>query len=97
MDTTIKLKLKNKIEKLSKVHQLKVLDVIIKNDIKYSENRNGIFLNMVNLDDKTINEIQTVLEYIQKQEKTLKDVEKVKNELNKDYFSNSNKETSTYL
>ena len=97
MDTTIKIKLKNKIEKLSKVHQLKVLDVIIKNDIKYSENRNGIFLNMVNLDDKTINEIQTVLEYIQKQEKTLKDVEKVKNELNKDYFSNSNKETPTYL
>ena len=34
---------------------------------------------------------------IQKQEKTLKDVEHVKNELNKDYFSNSNKETSTYL
>jgi len=97
MDTNYKLKLKNKIEKLSKIHQLKVLETIIKNDIKYSENRNGIFLNMVNLNDKTIKDIESVLEYIQKQEKTLKDVEHVKNELNKDYFSNSNKETPTYL
>ena len=29
--------------------------------------------------------------------KTLKDIEHVKNELNKDYFLNSNKETPTYV
>lgn len=97
MNVNEKIKLKNKIEKLDKIHQTKILEIIIKNNIKYSENRNGIFLNMINMDENTIKDINKTLKYIEKQEKTLTDIEDVKNELNKDYFKNSNKETSTYI
>ena len=97
MNKVEKIKIKNQIEKLDSIYQKEILKIIIKNEIKYSENRNGIFLNMENLNELTLNEITQKLEYIKEQEKTLKDVESVKDALNKDYFKNSNKEKSTYL
>lgn len=97
MNTIEKNKLKNKIEKLDKIHQTKILEIIMKNNIKYSENRNGIFLNMENLNKKTIREIEKNLEYFQKQEKTLTDIETIKDELNNEYFENGNKESSSYI
>ena len=97
MNTVEQTKLKLKIEKLDKIHQIKILDILIKNQIKYSENRNGVFLNMDSLNNKTIQEIKENLEYFQKQEKTLSDIETIKQELNQDYFKNGNKETTTYI
>ena len=94
MNTVEQTKLKSKIEKLDKIHQIKILDILIKNQIKYSENRNGVFLNMGSLNNKTIQEIKENLEYFQKQEKTLSDIENIKQELNQDYFKNGNKETT---
>lgn len=97
MNTQEQTKLKSRIEKLDKIHQIKILDILIKNQIKYSENRNGIFLNMDSLNKKTIQEIIENLEYFQKQEKTLNDIETIKEELNHDYFKNDNKEKPTYV
>ena len=97
MNTVKQIKLKSKIEKLDKIHQIKILDILIKNQIKYSENRNGIFLNMDSLNKETIQEITENLEYFQKQEKTLSDIETIKEELNQDYFKNDNKEKPTYV
>ena len=97
MNTVKQIKLKSKIEKLDKIHQIKILDILIKNQIKYSENRNGIFLNMDSLNKETIQEITENLEYFQKQEKTLSDIETIKKELNQDYFKNDNKEKPTYV
>jgi|TARA_B110000858_G_scaffold186974_1_gene230748 hypothetical protein len=97
MNTIEKNKLKSKIEKLDKIHQTKILEIIINNNIKYSENRNGIFLNMENLNKKTIREIEKNLEYFQKQEKTLTDIETIKDELNNEYFENGNKESPSYI
>ena len=97
MNTIEKNKLKSKIEKLDKIHQTKILEILINNNIKYSENRNGIFLNMENLNKKTIREIEKNLEYFQKQEKTLTDIETIKDELNNEYFENGNKESPSYI
>jgi len=97
MNSSKQKKLKNKIEKLHQIHQVKILDILMSNQIKYSENRNGIFLNMDNLNEKTISEIETNLEYFRKQEKTLSDIETIKHELNNDYFKNDNKETPAYI
>jgi len=97
MNTSKQKKLKNKIENLDQIHQIKILDILISNQIKYSENRNGIFLNMDNLNEKTISEIEKNLEYFRKQEKTLNDIETIKDELNNDYFKNDNKETPSYI
>ena len=92
MDNLNKTQLRNQIEHLDKIHHIKMLKIIKDNDIKYSENRNGVFINMNALNDKTINELIHLLEYIKQQEKTLTDIEKIKEELNKDYFENSNKD-----
>ena len=91
------IKLKNDIEKLDKIHHLKILEIIEKNSIKYSENRNGIFINMNSFNAKTVSDIKNELKYIKEQEKNLNDIEKVKKELNKDYFKNNNKDTSNYV
>ena len=74
MDINSQKKLKNKIESLSKFYQTQILEILIKNHVKYSENRNGIFLNMNHLNSDIIKQINDKLKYINEQEKTLKNL-----------------------
>ena len=97
MDTAKLVVLKEQIENLDAFHHNKILKILVKNNIKYSENRNGIFVNMNSFDEKTIIEIEKTLLYIKTQEKSLQDIEKIKNEINKDYFENDNKEKNTVI
>ena len=97
MDQGKLITLKDKIENLEAFHHNKILKVLIKNNIKYSENRNGIFVNMNSFNENTVEEIDKALLYITKQEKNLKDIETIKEEINKDYFENDNKEKSTVI
>jgi DNA repair ATPase RecN len=97
MDPGKLIVLKDKIENLEAFHHNKILKVLIKNSIKYSENRNGIFVNMNSFNENTVEEIDKTLLYITKQEKNLKDIETIKEEINKDYFENDNKEKSTVI
>ena len=83
--------LKTQIENLDKIHHVKIFKILKDNKIKYSENRNGIFINMTTFNDKTIEDVEKTLLYIKEQEKNLKDIEAYKKELNKDYFKNNNK------
>ena len=86
------IKLKNDIEKIDKIHHIKIFKILRENNIKFSENRNGIFINMNSFDDVTIKTIESTLQYIRKQEKNLKDVECIKDELKEDYFLQNNKQ-----
>ena len=97
MDPGKLIVLKDKIENLEAFHHNKILKLLIKNSIKYSENRNGIFVNMNSFNENTVEEIDKTLLYITKQEKNLKDIETIKEEINKDYFENDNKEKSTVI
>ena len=72
MDTGKLVVLKEQIENLDAFHHNKILKVLVKNDIKYSENRNGIFVNMNSFDENTVKEIEKTLSYIKNQEKTYK-------------------------
>ena len=78
--------LQNDIDKLDKIHHLKILKILTDNDVKYSENRNGIFINMNGFNEKTITDIEKTLKYIKEQEKQLKDVETIKADLEQDFF-----------
>ena len=84
-------RLQNDIDKLDKIHHLKILKILRNNDVKYSENRNGIFVNMNGFNQKTILDIEKTLKYIKEQEKQLKDVENIKADLEQDFF-NKNKQ-----
>ena len=86
------LLLKNQIENIDKIHHIKILNILKNNNIKYSENRNGIFVNMTSFDSQTIDSIEKLLSYIKTQEKRLTDIETIKEELSKDYFVNDNKD-----
>ena len=84
--------LKNQIENIDKIHHIKILKILKNNNIKYSENRNGIFVNMTSFNSESIQSIKKILSYIKTQEKRLIDVETIKQELSKDYFVNDNKD-----
>ena len=81
MDTAKLVVLKEQIENLDVFHHNKILKVLVKNNIKYSENRNGIFVNMNSFDKNTIKEIEKSLLYIKNQEKSLQDIETIKKKL----------------
>jgi len=89
-------KLKQIIEKMDVIHHKKIFSILKKNNINISENRNGSFINITNLNTKIIQELNNYIYYINKQEKTLIDVENLKQELQKDFFDKDNKETITY-
>ena len=97
MDTGKLVVLKELIENLDVFHHNKILKILVQNNIKYSENRNGIFVNMNSFDNNTINQIEKTLKYIKNQEKSLQDIETIKDEINKDYFENDNKEKNTII
>ena len=52
---------------------------------------------MNSFDKNTIKEIEDSLLYIKNQEKNLQDIETIKEEINKDYFENDNKDKNTVI
>ena len=59
-------KIREKIDSLEMCEHIELLKIFIKNDVKYTENSNGIFINMNKLTDKCINEINNFLSFISK-------------------------------
>lgn len=90
------IKLKKNIEKMDIIHQKKIFSILKNNNIHISENRNGSFINITNLQPNIIEELKVYIKYINKQEKSLIDVENLKEELQKDFFDKDNKEMATY-
>ena len=92
--------LKNIIESMDAVHHPKILNILKTNDIHISSNRNGCFINMNLFTDKILSELNTFINYINIQEKTLGAVESAKKNLKVEYFNNNkkdNKETTQLL
>jgi len=85
--------LRDNIENLEKHQHLHIVKIIQKNNIDFTENRNGIFLNMKDLNQETIKEILQYLRYIAIQQKQLDTDENIKKTYANDYFNN-NKEKS---
>ena len=56
--------LRDKINELENCEHIELLKILIKNDIKYTENSNGIFINMNKLSQKSIDDINNFLNFI---------------------------------
>ena len=80
-------KLKNIIETLDKQHHIHILKIIYDNKEKYSENKNGTFINLSNLSQETLNKIVKQLTYIKQQNKTLDIIENVKKDIKLEHFA----------
>tara|TARA_B100001123_G_C14974335_1_gene892968 strand:+ start:575 stop:844 length:270 start_codon:yes stop_codon:yes gene_type:complete len=85
-------KLKNDIEKLDKTQQLNVFNILKNAKVSYSENNNGIFINISELKQQTIDKIVDFLLYIKEQKIILDATEKLKKTYKDKYFTNSNAE-----
>tara|TARA_B100000795_G_scaffold235587_1_gene195341 strand:+ start:4341 stop:4682 length:342 start_codon:yes stop_codon:yes gene_type:complete len=73
-------------------HHQKIFDIIKKNNVKFSENRNGVFINLNQVSEKTIQEIKVYIKYVKMQEKNISNFENIKKEFKKDFFTNIKKE-----
>ena len=84
--------LNNIVNKLNEIHHRKIFDIINKNNIKYSENRNGVFVNLNNLSSNILDKIKQYIEYVKIQEKNISNFENIKKEFKKDFFTDVKKE-----
>ena len=90
--------LKEKIEALDKFHQIEILKILQADDkCTINENNNGIFINLTSLQDKVIFELEKYLEYVEKQEIQLGEIEKQKNKLTNTFFKDNKDNTSITL
>lgn len=58
--------LQKRIMKLQENEHYEVLKIIIKHNCSYSENKNGIFINMTKLSKQSIDDIENLLEFSEK-------------------------------
>ena len=56
--------LRDTISELDSCEQVEVLKIIEKNKIKYTENKNGVFINMNKLNNKTIEELEKFIVHL---------------------------------
>ena len=95
MNNNLLTALRDKIEGMEQIHQLRVLEIIRKGNMDYTENANGIFINMSILNSQIVNEIQDYIKYIKLQQQQLDKIEKDKDNLKKTFYKD-NKGKSSY-
>ena len=81
--------IKEKIELLSKQHQIELLRILsIIPEISISENNNGVFINLTQQNDIVFEKIENFLEYVNVQQKSLSLLEKQQDDIETEFFSN---------
>jgi hypothetical protein len=79
--------IKEKIEKMDKYHQIEILRILSNcTEVTLNENNNGTFINLTELSTETIKELEKYTDYVNEQQKQLKDVEKEKEQLEEKFF-----------
>lgn len=79
---------RDRLERLNKEQQMDIFYILYNNGIQYSENKNGIFVNLSVVDISIIQDILKYLYLKQQQEHVLDDAEKQKEMFKMKYFSN---------
>ena len=79
-------KLRKIIENLNNSHHLEIAKIFKSNNIKLTENNNGIFINLNKIPCNVIEEIKKYIEFIKTQEKLINIDESKKETLENIYF-----------
>ena len=79
-------KLQKNIEKLDSNQHLQIGKILYKHNIKLTQNNNGIFVNLNNLSQDIIDILWKYLEFINNQEEYINKDENTKTELEKVFF-----------
>lgn len=87
MDNDNLVFLKENIEKMSRLHQIEILNILVKNkNITLNENDNGIFVNLNEIDTDTLKKLSDYIQYVNKQEDHLQKIENQKDVIENTYF-----------
>ena len=88
MSSTINA-LKERIENMTKYHQIEVLRLLSKlPSVKINENNNGTFINLTEQTTEVVNELIKYVDYVDTQQKQLKIIENQQEELEQIFFTN---------
>jgi hypothetical protein len=79
--------LRDKIELLTIFNQTEIFRIMFTNKVTFSENKNGIFINLTYVDANVIEKISEYIVYVSKQESHLNEVEDKKTFLSNQYFT----------
>jgi len=78
--------LKDKIEKMSKFHHIKTLEILVENGVEISDSKET-FINISYISDEILKKIENYITYAEKQEIELNNVENERKELERIHFS----------
>jgi hypothetical protein len=78
--------LRDKIELLTAFHQIEILRILHTNKVTFSENKNGVFVNLTYVGQDIIDTISEYIIYVYKQESQLNEIEEKKIVLSNQYF-----------
>ena len=84
--------IKDSIESMNKCYQVEILKLL--NDevsVIISENSNGTFINLSNLDISIINKLNNYIEYVNTQQNQLLNIEKEKANIKNEFFKQEKK------
>jgi tRNA U34 5-carboxymethylaminomethyl modifying enzyme MnmG/GidA len=81
--------LKERIESMSKYHQVEVLRLLNKiPSVKINENNNGTFVNLTEQTPEVLNELVKYANYVDEQQQQINKVENEKEKLEQTFFNN---------
>lgn len=83
--------MKNSIENMDNTNQIEVLRLLNNHDVVLNENKNGIYINLSELDENIIDQIDKFVIYIHNQENRLTEEETEKQSYKNIYFDNKDK------
>jgi len=86
-------RLRDNIEKMERIHQIHIFKILKENQIEFTENNNGVFVNMTLFDNTTLKQINTFIKYVNLQKKQLESIEDIKAQYQKEFYKD-NKETT---
>ena len=73
--------LKESIEQMPKYHQIEILRILNSNLVYLNENNNGTFVNLSELDDKSIQLLENYSKYVNEQQTHISKIEQEKDRL----------------
>lgn len=79
-------KIKDVVEQYNKQQQLDILKIFIKDSVNISENSNGTFINLTDIQDSTIKKIQEYINFINIQNIKLTDIETTRKDIESSFF-----------
>lgn len=88
-------KIKESIETFNKQQQLDILQMLIDNNINISENSNGTFINLSDIENSIILKLQEYIDFVNTQNIKLSSIETEKQNIEKKFFDKKSRNSTS--